>query len=358
MYDEKKKEMQLSNKYRPRTMKEILGAKEMTRILLGYAVRGRMPRTIMLLGPPGVGKTTTARVIAAVLHCPHSTPDGDCCGRCETCNGILSGSHLGLFTIDAAANGGVEYARHIRLAIYGHYGFTNAQVVFFDEVHRLSPESMDVYLDPWEEPPEGMVSVLATTEEAMMPATVMSRCMKFYLGSLGADVLVPHLRHICDLEGIEAGGDLLVAIWARTGGNPREAIGLLDMCWTAGITRAADLAPEAEENGRDLASDMLAAIVGFDEVGIKAAVKMAGESGRCASVGRVQAVVATSSVNFSDGVMYPRVLRGRSLRLRWMRRSSAELSLDRSVPLGMYWRRRPLVFSFDPRCHGACGSQK
>lgn len=296
-------DIQLSNKYRPRKLGEILGAETMKKTLAGYAAWDRVPPTILLLGPPGVGKTTTARVIAAMLNCPERTPEGDCCGGCKTCNSILEPRlfHPAFLEIDATRTGSVEDAR----GIVDHFSYAHGGkvwVAFFDEAHALSREAIDVFLAVWEEPPMHVLSIIATTEEKKIPPMVKSRSRVFRLGALGADELVTHLRHVCDQEGIEAEDGLLTAIWARTSGIPREALGLLEACWMAGITRASDLPADSEDRAGDIASDLLTAVASGDEVATKAAVKLADRRGLARDVAEDLSQILDEALEGADRV--------------------------------------------------------
>jgi DNA polymerase III subunit gamma/tau len=218
-----------ARKYRPQAFDEVVGQEHITRTLQNAITSGRVAQAYLFVGPRGIGKTSTARILAKALNCvegPTATP----CGKCDACLEIAEGRSLDVLEIDGASNNGVENIRELRdNAAYsparGPY-----KIYLIDEVHMLTPGAFNALLKTLEEPPEHVKFIFATTEAQKVPATITSRCQRFDLRRISAEAIRKHLLLIADREKIllEEAAAELIARGAE--GSLRDAESMLDQC--------------------------------------------------------------------------------------------------------------------------------
>ena len=222
----------LARKYRPQRFSELIGQDAMITTLGNAIKRGRLAHAFLLTGVRGVGKTSTARLVAKALNC--IGPDGqggptiDPCGVCEPCRAIAQGRHIDVIEMDAASNTGIDDIREIIEAV--RYASVSARfkIYIIDEVHMLSKAAFNGLLKTLEEPPPHVKFLFATTEIQKVPVTVMSRCQRFDLRRIPADLLAAHFSHVCSAEGVTAEEDALALIARAAEGSVRDGLSILD----------------------------------------------------------------------------------------------------------------------------------
>lgn len=222
----------LARKYRPQTFAELIGQEPMVRTLSNAIARERLAHAFLMTGVRGVGKTSTARLIAKALNC--IGPDGsggptiDPCGVCEPCVAIAEGRHMDVIEMDAASHTGVDDVREIIEAV--RYAAVSARykIYIIDEVHMLSRNAFNALLKTLEEPPAHVKFLFATTEVEKLPVTVLSRTQRFDLRRITAEMLQEHFAKICALEGVEAEEEALALIASAAEGSVRDGLSILD----------------------------------------------------------------------------------------------------------------------------------
>jgi DNA polymerase-3 subunit gamma/tau len=237
----------LARAYRPQKLSELVGQDALVRTLSQAFATGRIAHAFLLSGIRGVGKTTTARIIARGLNC--TGPDGsggptpEPCGVCASCRAIAEDRSLDVIETDAASHTGKDDIREIVEGVQYAPAASRFKVYIFDEVHMLSEKAWNSLLKTVEEPPPHVKFVFATTEVRKVPVTVLSRCQRFDLRRVEPARLVAHLEGICAREGIEAEERALALIARAAEGSVRDALSLLDQAATtaAGPVRAADV---------------------------------------------------------------------------------------------------------------------
>ncbi|MEN3749755.1 DNA polymerase III subunit gamma/tau [Sphingomonas sp. HF-S3] len=222
----------LARKYRPQTFSELIGQDAMVTTLGNAIRRDRLAHAFLLTGVRGVGKTSTARLIAKALNC--IGPDGqggptiDPCGVCEPCRAIAEGRHIDVIEMDAASHTGIDDVREIIEA--SRYSAVSARykIYIIDEVHMLSKAAFNGLLKTLEEPPAHVKFLFATTEVNKVPVTVLSRCQRFDLRRIPADKLAAHFARVCDAEGVEAEPEALMLVARAAEGSARDGLSILD----------------------------------------------------------------------------------------------------------------------------------
>ena len=222
----------LARKYRPQTFAQLIGQDAMVQTLGNAIRRDRLAHAFLMTGVRGVGKTSTARLIAKALNC--IGPDGqggptiDPCGQCEPCVAIAEGRHIDVIEMDAASHTGVDDVREIIEAVRYSAVSARYKIYIIDEVHMLSRNAFNALLKTLEEPPPHVKFLFATTEADKLPVTVLSRCQRFDLRRIAAPMLADHFAGICKAEAFEADAEALAMIAAAAEGSVRDGLSILD----------------------------------------------------------------------------------------------------------------------------------
>jgi DNA polymerase-3 subunit gamma/tau len=237
----------LARKYRPSTFAELIGQEAMVRTLSNAIATGRVAHAFILTGVRGVGKTTTARILARGLNC--IGPDGSGgptvkpCGVCKNCREIAEERYPEVLEMDAASRTGVDDIRELTEGllhskpVLGRY-----KVYIIDEVHMLSKSAFNALLKTLEEPPPHVKFIFATTEIHKVPMTVLSRCQRFSLRRIPVEILIRHYQQIADAEGVEIEPAALALIARAADGSVRDGLSLLDQAIALSARRIAEAA--------------------------------------------------------------------------------------------------------------------
>ncbi|HYT68821.1 MAG TPA: DNA polymerase III subunit gamma/tau [Vicinamibacterales bacterium] len=231
----------LARKWRPQRFDDVIGQKGVTQTLRNAITANRIAQSFVFSGPRGVGKTTTARIMARALNCEKG-PTADPCGECDACIEIAQGRDMDVLEIDAATNTQVDKVREVIIAGLGMAPVRNRYKIFIiDEVHRLSNHAFDALLKSIEEPPPHVVFMMATTELEKVPPTIQSRSQVFELKTIGVKQIADQLRTIAEAEKIQI-DEAAVMLIARAGdGSMRDAQSAFDQVIAfAGTTITAD----------------------------------------------------------------------------------------------------------------------
>jgi DNA polymerase-3 subunit gamma/tau len=249
----------LARKYRPQDFTGLIGQEALVRTLTNAFATGRIAHAFMLTGVRGVGKTTTARIIARALNC--IGPDGSLkgptirpCGVCDPCVAIAESRHVDVQEMDGASNNGVEEARQIIDSVRYAPASARYKVYIIDEVHMLSKAAFNALLKTLEEPPPHVEFIFATTEIRKVPVTILSRCQRFDLRRIETPELVAHLAHIAEQEHVEIEPAALSLLARAAEGSVRDALSLLDQAI-------------AHEDGALIGADHLRAMLGLADRG-------------------------------------------------------------------------------------------
>ena len=242
----------LARKYRPSTFEDMIGQEAMVKTLTNAFKTGRVAHAFMLTGVRGIGKTTTARLLARALNYQSDNHDGPSVNftpKGEHCDSIMASSHMDVLEMDAASRTGVENMREMLDGVRYSPVSARYKVYIIDEVHMLSTGAFNALLKTLEEPPDHAKFIFATTEIRKVPITVLSRCQRFDLRRVEAGELATHLKGICGKENAQLSDDGLALIARAAEGSVRDALSLLDQ---AIVQRSSDEAEVTMEQVRDM----------------------------------------------------------------------------------------------------------
>ncbi len=223
----------LARKYRPQNFTELVGQEHVTQALVNGLEQGRLHHAFLFTGTRGVGKTTLARIIAKALNCEKGVT-GNPCGQCQACQEIAEGRFVDLVEVDAASRTGVDDTRELLENVQYAPSKGRYKIYLIDEVHMFSNSSFNALLKTLEEPPPHVKFLLATTEPAKLPITVLSRCLQFNLKRLDNEQISAHLGHLLEKEGVSYESPALELIARAADGSMRDALSLLDQALAYG----------------------------------------------------------------------------------------------------------------------------
>lgn len=222
----------LARKYRPTTFSELIGQQAMVRTLTNAIDSGRLAHAFILTGVRGVGKTSTARLIARALNCVGADGNGgptiSPCGVCEHCRAIAEDRHMDVMEMDAASRTGVDDIREVIDGVQYRPTSARAKIYIIDEVHMLSRNAFNALLKTLEEPPEHVKFIFATTEVRKVPVTVLSRCQRFDLRRVDAETLAGHFTSLAEKEGVTIAPGAIHLIARAADGSVRDGLSILD----------------------------------------------------------------------------------------------------------------------------------
>jgi DNA polymerase-3 subunit gamma/tau len=271
----------LARKWRPQRFDDVIGQRGVTQTLRNAIAAGRIAQSFVFSGPRGVGKTTTARILARGLNCERG-PTADPCGTCDACLEIAQGRDIDVIEIDAATNTQIQSVRDVIIDGLSMAPARNRYKIFIiDEVHRLSPQAFDALLKSIEEPPPHVVFMMATTEIDKVPPTIQSRSQVFELKTIGVKAIADQLRRIADVEQIRI-DDAALMLLARAGdGSMRDAQSAFDqvIAFAGESISAGDVSTVLGLVRRDLLFDIADAVAREDGAAAFELAAQAVESG-------------------------------------------------------------------------------
>ncbi|MBN2370909.1 MAG: DNA polymerase III subunit gamma/tau [Vicinamibacteria bacterium] len=272
----------LARKWRPRTFDEIVGQETVVRTLKNALVSGRIGHAFLLSGARGVGKTTTARILAKALNCSQADkPTSEPCGRCSSCEEIATGTALDVQEIDGATHNGVEQVRELRESARYNPARDRFKIWIIDEVHMLSTGAFNALLKTLEEPPPRVKFIFATTEYHKIPDTILSRCQQYDFRMIPARELADHLRRVAQGEEVRISDEAVGRIARAAEGSVRDALSLFDqvLSFSGDTVRDEDIQALLGLIDRDLLLAASRAIAESDSVALLELVERLSEYG-------------------------------------------------------------------------------
>ena len=252
----------LARRFRPQAFDDVVGQEHVARALTNAIRAGRVAHAYMFTGARGVGKTSTARILAKALNCPNAV-DGVPCNQCEICDGISAGNDVDVMEIDGASNRGIDEIRALRANVGVRSMRTEYKVYIIDEVHALTSQAFQALLKTLEEPPPNVKFIFCTTEPNKVPDTILSRCQRFDFSSINDVSIADRLREIAKIEGFEVAEDALELVARRARGSMRDSQSLFDqlLAFSDGTVSADDVHRMLGTAGDERLVELFSAIV-------------------------------------------------------------------------------------------------
>ena len=223
----------LARRWRPMVFEDVIGQEHVTRTLVNALKNQRIAHAYIFAGPRGVGKTTTARLLAKVVNCEHQ-PATNPCNECPNCQSITNGSSMDVVEIDGASNRGIDEIRNLRENIRFAPASLKYKIYIIDEVHMLTKEAFNALLKTLEEPPAHAIFIFATTEIHRVPLTILSRCQRFDFKRISIEKIKSQLKKITESEGMKIPEEALLLIARKADGSMRDGESILDQLMSFG----------------------------------------------------------------------------------------------------------------------------
>jgi DNA polymerase-3 subunit gamma/tau len=217
----------LARRFRPQSFAEVVGQEHISQALRNAILSNRVAHAYLFTGARGVGKTSTARILAKALNCPTAV-NGDPCNECEICDGIAAGNDVDVLEIDGASNRGIDDIRQLRANVNVMSMRTKFKIYIIDEVHMLTKEAFNALLKTLEEPPPNVKFVFCTTEPNKLPDTILSRCQRFDFGTIETTSIRDRLASIAVSEGVQVDDEALELVARRAAGSMRDSQSIFD----------------------------------------------------------------------------------------------------------------------------------
>ncbi|MDB5335914.1 MAG: dnaX 1 [Planctomycetaceae bacterium] len=217
----------LARRFRPQAFADVVGQEHVAQALRNSIVQGRVAHAYLFTGARGVGKTSTARILAKSLNCPNAVGP-DPCNVCEVCQGIATGSDVDVLEIDGASNRGIDDIRSLRQNVNVRSMRSRYKIYIIDEVHMLTKEAFNALLKTLEEPPPNVKFIFCTTEPNKVPDTILSRCQRFDFGTIATASIKSRLMEIATAEGKQVDSEALELVARRAAGSMRDSQSLFD----------------------------------------------------------------------------------------------------------------------------------
>ena len=219
----------LYRKYRPQTFDAMIGQQHIRQTLKNVVLTGNIAHAYLFTGSRGTGKTSTAKIFAKAINCFHPKEDGSPCCECAACKALSKENNMDIIELDAASNNSVENIRQVVDKVNYAPTAGKYKVYIIDDVHMLSAAAFNAFLKTLEEPPEHVVFILATTDVQKLPATIISRCLRFDFRLIPNSELIAHLKYILKEEGKKYEDEALTAIAEAGNGSARDTLSIADM---------------------------------------------------------------------------------------------------------------------------------
>ena len=250
----------MARKYRPKDFSTLIGQEALVKTLTNAFAQNRLAHAFLLTGVRGVGKTTSARILAKAFNCTgadgqSTQPTAEPCGQCANCQAIVEDRHVDVLEIDAASNNGVDYIRELQSELHYKPVQGRYRIYIVDEVHMLSTAAFNAFLKTLEEPPEHVKFIFATTEANKLPVTIRSRCQRFDLRRVSADQLKEYFAKLAQIEGVAIDDEALALVAHAADGSVRDGLSVLDQA----------IALAGTQDGGRVTSDGLRAMLGLND---------------------------------------------------------------------------------------------